>query len=102
VAQPTGIDTIQRWVPQDTATVTPAGTAGTVTFHLYSTTDCTGTAVDFVVPDPDAQGVYRTANTTITDDTTVSWKAEFDPDGAEEPSTGVCETATVSFDNDGP
>jgi hypothetical protein len=46
--------------------------------------------------------VYETNNTTITDDTSVSWQASFDPLGAEESSTGVCETANVTFDDNGP
>jgi hypothetical protein len=104
VSQPTTISTVQRWIPQDTATVTPAGTAGTVSFQLYSSLDCSaGTEVGAPFTDSTpTNGVYETANTTITDDTTVSWRASFDPTGAEDPSTGVCETANVTFDNDGP
>jgi hypothetical protein len=99
VRQPTTVSTVQRWVPQDTATVTPAGTAGTVTFNLYSSTDCTGTPI---YTEQDNSAPYATNNTNIIDDTTVSWQASFDPSGNEDPSTGVCETANVTFDNDGP
>ena len=104
VSQPTSVTTAQRWIPQDTATVTPVGTAGTVSFQLYSSTDCsTGTEVGQPFTDSSpTNGVYETNNTTITDDTSVSWQASFDPLGAEESSTGVCETANVTFDDNGP
>jgi hypothetical protein len=105
VSQPTTVTTAQRWIPQDTATVTPANTDGVVSFQLYSSLNCDPTtAVGSPLTDNDADndGVFRTNNTTITDDTTVSWRASFDPTGAEDPSTGVCETANVTFDNDGP
>jgi hypothetical protein len=99
VRQPTTVSTAQRWIPQDTATVTPAGTPGTVTFTLYDNLDCTGTVI--AGPFTDSSAPFATNNTTITDDTTVSWRASFDATGADD-STSACETATVSFDNDGP
>jgi hypothetical protein len=98
VSQPTSVDTVQRWVPQDTATVNPASVTGTVTFTLYSTTDCTGTPLDTFTDD---SAPYETNNTTIIADTEVSWRASFDATNAED-STGVCETATVTFDDNGP
>jgi hypothetical protein len=103
VTQPTTVTTAQRWIPQDTATVTPAGTAGTVSFQLYSGDKCaTGTELGSPLTDSTpTNGVYETDNTTIIAETTVSWKASFDATNAND-STGVCETATVSFDNNGP
>jgi hypothetical protein len=85
VRQPTSVDTVQRWIPQDTATVNPASVTGTVTFTLYSTTDCTGTPLDTFT---DSSAPYATNNTTIIDDTTVSWRASFDATNADD-STGV-------------
>jgi hypothetical protein len=109
VRQPTTVTTVQRWIPQDTATVTPVGTAGTVTFTLYDNLTCTddpNNPDDVLATFTDStptNGVFETNNTTPSiADTTVSWRASFDPSGSEDPSTGVCETANVTFDNDGP
>jgi hypothetical protein len=100
VRQPTTVSTAQRWIPQDTATVTPAGTPGTVTFTLYDNLTCDGTVI--AGPFTDNSAPFETNNTTpsITD-TTVSWRATFDATGADD-STSVCETANVTFDDNGP
>jgi hypothetical protein len=99
VSQPTTVSTAQRWTPNDTATVTPAGTAGTVTFRLYDNGTCTGTAI---YTESDSSAPFATTNTTFrTDSTTVSWRASFDATNADD-STGVCETTQVTLDNDGP
>jgi len=98
---PSTTTTAQRWIPQDTATVTPSGTAGTVSFTLYDNLTCDGTVLAGPITDstPDANGVYETNNTTpsITD-TNVSWKATFTPTNSGiDTSTSACETANVTF-----
>ena len=89
------ISTAQRWLPNDTAHVTsPTGTtlAGTVTFTLHNTADCTGAAsvtqVKNVVTDANAGGSNndRTVSTTnglfvvdVDNDTGAwSWKVVYD------------------------
>jgi hypothetical protein len=109
VKQPTTVTTEQRWTPNDTATVTPAGTDGSVEFKLYNSSDCGVAGNDAPVytetdTDADNNDVFVTNNTTFrTDSTTVSWKATFTPTNTNiDPSTGVCETMQVTIDNDGP
>jgi hypothetical protein len=106
LANECGVSTAQKWLPQDTATVTGA-TTGTVTFTLYdgSGSCTTGTGVttrtftDSTVP-------YETDNTTYeTAGKTISWKATFqakDSNGnpVGSPVSGPCETTTVTVDND--
>jgi hypothetical protein len=102
VSQPSGIDTAQRWTPNDTATVSPAGTTGTVEFKLYANGTCSAPAI---YTESDDTAPFATNNTTFrTDSTTVSWQATFTPTPGSniDPSTGVCETTQVTLDNDGP
>jgi hypothetical protein len=98
-----GIITAQKWLPQDSATVTaPAGTTGTVVFTLYENGTCTppttGTPVTFTdnsAPYETNNAVYRTASTTI------SWKATFTPTAGQgvDPSTSGCEVSNLTITN---
>jgi hypothetical protein len=98
--------TAQKWLPNDTATVTSSGgsaIAGNVVFQLYESADCTGTAVFTSTPIPVAGGVAVSNNTTYyTTVKTISWKATFTSTNtvaSGDPSH--CETMTVSvLDND--
>ena len=99
---PSSLTTAQKWVPNDSATVsaTAGGTmAGTVSFALYPTSNCTGTAVystTATVSGASPQTV-NTANTTaITASGSFSWKVSYDstnlaqrdiPDSCQEVST---------------
>jgi len=107
------LSTAQRWLPNDTAHVTSqAGTtlAGTLTFTLYPTNDCTGTAAfpsitRNVVTDANAGGsandrTVSTNNTafvvtTANDATAWSWKVSYDDASLSDP-TDSCES-TSSF-----
>jgi hypothetical protein len=103
--------TIQRWLPNDEATVTVAGgatLAGSVTFTLYDgSSNCTtGTGVTTTTFGPitlDANGKALTNNTSYyTSNKTVSWKAVFtSTNGVGSGSPAPCETSSISnYDND--
>ena len=98
VSQPTTITTAQSWLPQDSATVTPANTAGTVVFSLYENGTCSGTAARTFT---DTSAPFTTDNTTyVTTSTTISWSATFDPSGNEDPSTTTrCERSDLTINN---
>ena len=101
VSQPTTITTTQKWLPQDTATVTPAGTAGTVEFSLYENGTCSGTPARTFQDSSPTNGVFETDNSTYrTATTTISWSATFDPSGNEDPSTTTrCERSELTINN---
>jgi hypothetical protein len=102
VSQPTTISTQQKWLPQDTATVTPAGTDGTVVFSLYNNGTCSGAAATtFTDSDTDNNNVFETNNSNyVTSSTTISWSATFDPTGNEDPSTTTrCERSDLTINN---
>ena len=97
------IITNQRWLPNDSATVTTAGgtaVSGTVTFSLYENRDCSGTAVATFT---DSSAPYETSNTTVyTSNQTISWSASFAPDNGVAPSVSSCEVSTVTINNNHP
>ncbi len=94
--------TAQKWLPQDTATVTALGgatVAGTVSFSLYESADCSGIAVQTFAPiTVDSNGQATTNNQTYyTTTKTISWRATFTSSnnvGSGSPSH--CETMSVS------
>jgi hypothetical protein len=103
------ITTVQDWLPNDTATVLKSGggaASGTVTFTLYESADCSGTAKTTFADRPvGANGKATTGNTTFivpaTLGATISWRATFtssDPNVTG--STSHCETSTVTINND--
>jgi hypothetical protein len=100
VRQTSSVATTQKWLPNDSATVTPAGTGGTVTFTLYDSNDCTGTVL---YTEDDSSAPYATSNTTVEVNATndVSWQAHFAPnaDTNIDPSDGPCETSSLTIDN---
>jgi hypothetical protein len=100
VSQPTTISTTQSVLPQDSATVTPAGTAGTVVFSLYTNGTCSGDPVETFT---DETAPYTTNNQTtqvVSATGAISWSATFDPSGNEESSTTTrCERTDLTIDN---
>src|SRR5207248_6035880 len=72
--------TAQKWLPQDTATVTTAGgtaVSGSVSFSLYETANCTGAVVQTF---SDTSAPFETSNQTYyTTTKTISWRATFTP-----------------------
>jgi hypothetical protein len=103
VRQPTTTATAQNWLPNDTATVTPA-VSGTVTFTLYATGNCTGTPVGTFT---DSTAPYATNNTTTyaSPGTTISWRAVFVPTDTTQNlgSSSPCERSDLTInDNSSP
>jgi hypothetical protein len=107
--------TAQRWLPNDTATITsPAGTtlAGLVDFELYNDGSCGqgGGTVQFSALDVNVQSGSGAANnrTVSTNNTTTlvvtsandgvawSWKVTYDDNALEDPAA-KCETTTPAF-----
>jgi hypothetical protein len=76
------LDTSQSWVPNDSATLSAGAggdLAGTATFTLYPSTDCSGTAVyteDVPVSGPSSQTV-STSNTGAVPAGDYSWKVAY-------------------------
>jgi hypothetical protein len=104
VKDTTAITTAQKWLPQDTATITTGsgGTApsGTVVFSLYTNGGCTGTpATTFT----DSSAPYETNNTTYqTSSTIISWSATFTPDNTTDftgSTTTRCERSDLTINN---
>jgi hypothetical protein len=97
------ITTAQKWLPQDTATVTVNGAtlSGSVTFSLYENGTCSGTATTFT--DNDSSDGFATNNTTYrTASTTISWSAVFtpsDPSAVQGSTTTRCERSDLTIDN---
>lgn len=99
----------QSFIPNDSATVSaPAGgaLAGTVTFKLYESSDCSGTAIltqQKPVSGASAQTVSTTNTTVSTTAPNVSWLVDYDstnPAQRDIPATCLEKTA-LTIDNDG-
>jgi hypothetical protein len=109
VLDTSSISTAQNWLPNDSAHVTTgsgAAASGTVTFTLYPSGDCTGTAITTFADRPvNASGNASTNNTTTyvvtSTGATISWRATFTPSGSGTTgSTSHCETSTVTINDD--
>lgn len=115
VTDTTSVTSEQNWLPNDTATVTAAGGSalnGTLTFTLYPTADCTGTPVanqtytrTLTNATSLADRTKSTDNQTfkVTANATVSWKVTYDDSNSNVgDSAPVCETTSLTIDNDVP
>jgi hypothetical protein len=100
----------QRWVPNDSVTVTaPAGSgnlAGTVSFALYASGDCTGTAIYSTtasVSGASPQTVSTSNTTARTASGDFSWKVSYDStNAAQRDIAASChETSALTIDNGG-
>jgi len=97
------ITTAQKWLPQDTATVTNAGgtpVSGTVVFSLYENGTCSGAAATTFT---DTAAPYETNNATYrTSSTIISWSATFtpsDPNAVVGSTTTSCERSDLTINN---
>jgi hypothetical protein len=103
-----GVSTAQKWVPNDSATVTVTGTstwAGTVAFTLYDNLTCDGSVLYTESPAvSDSTPTVTTTNTTAYTATgDFSWKSVFTPD-ADTAAAGVlpsehCENSSLTVTN---
>jgi hypothetical protein len=100
----------QRWVPNDSVTVTaPAGSgnlAGTVSFALYASGDCTGTAIYSTtasVSGASPQTVSTSNTTARTASGDFSWKVSYDStNAAQRDIPDSChETSALTITNGG-
>jgi hypothetical protein len=106
---PSMLSTDQNWLPNDSATVTaPAGSgnlAGTVSFDLYASADCTGTAIYSTTANVSgaAPKTVSTSNTTVkaTASGSYSWKVSYDSTNpAQRDIPASCqETTSLTIDN---
>ena len=107
---PTSLTSAQSWVPNDSVTVTaPAGSgdlAGSVSFSLHPSGDCTGTALYSVtrpVSGASPQTVTTANSTAVTASGTYSWRVSYDStNAAQRDIPGSChETSGLTIDNGG-
>jgi hypothetical protein len=99
----------QSFIPNDSATVSaPAGgnLAGSVTFKVYESADCSGTAIytqSVAVSGSSPQTVNTTNTTVSTTAANVSWLVDYDSTNpAQEDISPKCfEKTALSIDNDG-
>ena len=105
------VSTHQRWLPNDSATVSSAGgtpVSGTLTIALFESSDCTGTAVTgqtytFTLTNATtpADRTKSTDNQTylVETDKTVSWKSTFvsSNPNLSSPAAPTCEVSTVDL-----
>jgi hypothetical protein len=112
VEDSTSLTSEQDWLPNDTATVAATGgTAlnGKLTFTLYESADCTGTAVTgqsyertLTNASSVADRTKSTGNTTylVKASKTVSWKVQFTPDaGSNVTGSTHCEKTALTITN---
>jgi hypothetical protein len=99
----------QSFIPNDSATVSaPQGgaLAGTVTFKLYESNNCSGTAIlteSRPVSGASPQTVHTTNTTVSTTAANVSWLVDYDSTNpAQQDISGKCfEKTALTIDNDG-
>jgi hypothetical protein len=109
---PSTLTSAQRWVPNDSVTVSaPSGgaMAGSVSFALYPTSDCTGTAIydtgatPIAVAGASPQTVYSANTTAVTASGSYSWKVSYDSTNPKQQDIGVTchETSSLTVTNGG-
>jgi hypothetical protein len=106
------LESAQTWLPNDSVTVSaPDGSGdldGTVSFDLYASADCTGTAIYSTTANVAGASpeTVSTSNTNVeaTESGSYSWKVSYDSDNpAQEDIPASCEeTSTLTIDNGDP
>lgn len=108
-----GLATAQKWVPNDDATITATAggdLTGSVSFTLFPSTDCTGTAVygPVSVPIPAGAGLSETVSTSNTTAILASgdfsWSVSYDSTNpAQEDVAASChEVSNLTINNNAP
>jgi len=109
---PSTLSSNQSWVPNDSVTVSaPSGgaMAGSVSFALYPTADCTGTAIydtgatPIAVAGASPQTVNSANTTAVTATGSYSWKVSFDSTNPKQQDIGATchETSSITITNGG-
>jgi hypothetical protein len=110
VQDSTSLSSEQDWLPNDTAHLSSTGGTGlngTLTIALYTSSDCSGTAVSgqtysYTLTNATSPVTRSTTNSTyfVTANATVSWKVTFVPDsGSNVTGSSHCETSAVTVTN---
>ncbi|WP_245561800.1 hemagglutinin [Agromyces italicus] len=106
---PSTLSSAQKWVPNDSVTVSAGAggdMAGTVSFALYATADCTGSAVystTAAVAGASPQTVSTSNTTPVLASGSFSWKVSYDSTNlAQEDIGATChETSVLTITNGG-
>jgi hypothetical protein len=108
---PSTLTSAQTWVPNDSVTVSaPAGSgdvAGTVSFDLYASADCSGTAIysTTAAVSGTSPKTVSTSNTTVkaTASGSYSWKVSYDStnDAQRDIPASCQETTSLTINNGG-
>ncbi len=106
---PSSLTSAQKWVPNDSVTVsaTAGGNlAGTVSFDLYATDDCSGTAIystTAAVAGASPQTVSTSNTTAVLVSGSFSWKVSYDSTNPAQQDIGPSchETTVLTIDNGG-
>ncbi|MBO9520443.1 MAG: hypothetical protein J7518_02810 [Nocardioidaceae bacterium] len=108
---PSTMTTAQRWVPNDSATISASAggaLAGTVSFTLYPSSDCTGTPVfpaeTQSVTGTSPQTVSTTNTTAVTASGDFSWSVSYDSTNTAQDDIGASchEVSSLTVDNNAP
>jgi hypothetical protein len=106
---PSSLTSAQKWVPNDSVTVSASAggnLAGTVSFALYATSDCSGTAVystTAAVAGTSPQTVSTSNTTAVLVSGSFSWKVSYDSTNPAQQDIGnSChETSALTITNGG-
>lgn len=106
---PSSLTSAQTWVPNDSVTVsaTAGGAmAGTVSFNLYATANCSGTAIystTAAVAGASPQTVFTSNTTAVSASGSFSWKVSYDSTNPAQEDIGASchETSVLTITNGG-
>jgi hypothetical protein len=104
---PSSMTSAQSFIPNDSATISASAggnLAGSVSFDLYESSDCSGSSIYHQDVAVGASGIAQTTNTTVsTTAANVSWKVSYDSTNpAQDDISAKCfEHTALSISNDG-
>jgi hypothetical protein len=107
VTDTTSVGTAQNWLPNDSATITSGGSplSGSVSFVLYTGSNCSGTAL-YTEPSQTISGaspqmaITHNTSVTVSASTTVSWLVTYTPSNTTFISgSSHCEVTSLTITN---
>jgi hypothetical protein len=107
VTDTTSVGTAQNWLPNDSATITSGGSplSGSVSFVLYTGSNCSGTAL-YTEPPQTISGaspqmaITHNTSVTVSASTTVSWLVTYTPSNTTFISgSSHCEVTSLTITN---